>query len=181
MTDADAQYFKAHGIEARLNELINQLAEQKPSDPMEFIAQQLGGSGSPAAAAAARAIAASALCPVIPGEPAPSPSPGADGMVCPCNLFGQITFDEPVVSKHDKTQHPPWYPAISGVDMGLRVHNTLTETLVPFVPASGRRVLWYTCGPTVYDACHMVCSSCLLLLVFTIVLRCAAHAATNAA
>jgi len=24
-----------------------------------------------------------------------------------------------------------------------------------FVPASGNRVLWYTCGPTVYDACHM--------------------------
>ena len=27
--------------------------------------------------------------------------------------------------------------------------------LAPFVPASGNRVLWYTCGPTVYDKCHM--------------------------
>ena len=24
-----------------------------------------------------------------------------------------------------------------------------------FVPLSGRRVLWYSCGPTVYDASHM--------------------------
>jgi hypothetical protein len=36
------------------------------------------------------------------------------------------------------------------------VHNSLTDSLVPFVPATGgRRVLWYTCGPTVYDSCHM--------------------------
>ena len=35
------------------------------------------------------------------------------------------------------------------------VNNSLTGTLEPFVPASGNRVLWYTCGPTVYDACHM--------------------------
>jgi hypothetical protein len=25
----------------------------------------------------------------------------------------------------------------------------------PFVPKSGNRVLWYMCGPTVYDASHM--------------------------
>ena len=24
-----------------------------------------------------------------------------------------------------------------------------------FVPQNGRRVLWYSCGPTVYDASHM--------------------------
>ena len=24
-----------------------------------------------------------------------------------------------------------------------------------FIPLSGRRVLWYSCGPTVYDASHM--------------------------
>jgi hypothetical protein len=26
---------------------------------------------------------------------------------------------------------------------------------VPFVPMSGKRVLWYMCGPTVYDSAHM--------------------------
>ena len=27
---------------------------------------------------------------------------------------------------------------------------------VPFRPANpGKRVLWYTCGPTVYDSCHL--------------------------
>ena len=24
-----------------------------------------------------------------------------------------------------------------------------------FIPLNGRRVLWYSCGPTVYDASHM--------------------------
>ncbi len=34
------------------------------------------------------------------------------------------------------------------------VNNSLVDPLtnpVPFIPSSGRRVLWYTCGPTVYD------------------------------
>ena len=53
---------------------------------------------------------------------------------------------------------------VAGVDTGLMVHNTLTETMVPFVPANGRRVLWYTCGPTVYDACHMVWHPCQIFL-----------------
>jgi len=35
------------------------------------------------------------------------------------------------------------------------VNNSLTGTLEPFRPANGNQVLWYTCGPTVYDACHM--------------------------
>lgn len=48
--------------------------------------------------------------------------------------------------------------------MGLRVNNSLCgpegraaklDELVPFRPAKGRLVRWYTCGPTVYDACHM--------------------------
>mgnify|MGYP007125927303 FL=1 len=57
-------------------------------------------------------------------------------MVCPCNLFGQLSYGEPVISKKDKTEHPPWYPSQAGVDLGLRVHNTLTDQSdpVPFVP-----------------------------------------------
>ena len=38
----------------------------------------------------------------------------------------------------------------------LVVKNTLTRSKVPFIPMSGgRRVLWYMCGPTVYDSSHM--------------------------
>ncbi|XP_062513505.1 cysteine--tRNA ligase, cytoplasmic-like [Corticium candelabrum] len=37
----------------------------------------------------------------------------------------------------------------------LRLLNSLTRQKERFVPASGRRVLWYSCGPTVYDASHM--------------------------
>ena len=39
----------------------------------------------------------------------------------------------------------------------LQVHNSLTHSKVPFVPldAAGRRVTWYCCGPTVYDAGHL--------------------------
>lgn len=37
----------------------------------------------------------------------------------------------------------------------LHVWNSLTRTKVPFVPQRGRRVTWYNCGPTVYDASHM--------------------------
>eukprot|EP00299_Pterocystis_sp_00344_P019187 c9546_g1_i2.p1 GENE.c9546_g1_i2~~c9546_g1_i2.p1 ORF type:complete len:879 (+),score=259.52 c9546_g1_i2:47-2683(+) len=75
--------------------------------------------------------------------------------------FANIEFDEPV----KKNNHPPWYQPQNGVDVGLRVNNTLTggqrkgksskDELDPFIPGNGRRVLWYTCGPTVYDSCHM--------------------------
>ena len=37
----------------------------------------------------------------------------------------------------------------------LRVHNSLTEQNDAFIPLQSRTVNWYTCGPTVYDACHM--------------------------
>jgi cysteinyl-tRNA synthetase len=35
------------------------------------------------------------------------------------------------------------------------VYNSLTDSKVPFVPVDGKKVKWYTCGPTVYDVCHM--------------------------
>ncbi len=101
------------------------------------------------------------LCKPVPKNGAdvtvPPNAPGAEGKVCPCNLFGDLSFGEPVISKKEKTEHPPWYPSQAGVDVGLRVHNTLTDQSdpIPFIPGRGRRVLWYTCGPTVYDACHM--------------------------
>eukprot|EP00298_Acanthocystis_sp_HF-20_P015975 c21337_g2_i1.p1 GENE.c21337_g2_i1~~c21337_g2_i1.p1 ORF type:complete len:1000 (-),score=490.61 c21337_g2_i1:49-3048(-) len=75
----------------------------------------------------------------------------------PLVQMGSNVFEEGV----RKNKHPPWFKPKNGVDLGLLVHNTLTEAsggkqeLEPFIPANGRRVLWYTCGPTVYDSCHM--------------------------
>ena len=38
----------------------------------------------------------------------------------------------------------------------MHVNNTLVpDKSVPFAPRKGNRVLWYTCGPTVYDVAHM--------------------------
>jgi cysteinyl-tRNA synthetase len=38
---------------------------------------------------------------------------------------------------------------------GLQVYNSIGRKFEPFIPAEGRRVNWYSCGPTVYDASHM--------------------------
>lgn len=60
----------------------------------------------------------------------------------------------------DPTRRPGrlrWYaPTQSSTDLPeLYVHNSITDNLDLFRPRSGRTVTWYTCGPTVYDACHM--------------------------
>ena len=55
-------------------------------------------------------------------------------------------------------QHPKWQPPPANQGQrvtGLRVHNSLTSEKELFVPKEGNKVSWYTCGPTVYDACHM--------------------------
>eukprot|EP01006_Ploeotia_vitrea_P008701 TRINITY_DN20830_c0_g1_i1.p1 TRINITY_DN20830_c0_g1~~TRINITY_DN20830_c0_g1_i1.p1 ORF type:complete len:790 (-),score=145.35 TRINITY_DN20830_c0_g1_i1:1386-3677(-) len=53
--------------------------------------------------------------------------------------------------------HPPWYPPNdAGTTSDFMVNNSLTESKEPFFPGTpGRKVTWYTCGPTVYDSCHM--------------------------
>ncbi|KAK7206418.1 tRNA synthetases class I (C) catalytic domain-containing protein [Myxozyma melibiosi] len=53
-----------------------------------------------------------------------------------------------------KAKLPEWLPP-KGAASELKLLNTLTKTKVPFVPISGKRVTWYCCGPTVYDAGHM--------------------------
>jgi cysteinyl-tRNA synthetase len=37
----------------------------------------------------------------------------------------------------------------------FRLYNTLTRQIEPFVPADGRTVRMYTCGPTVYNPAHL--------------------------
>jgi hypothetical protein len=38
----------------------------------------------------------------------------------------------------------------------LTLYNSITKSKTPFVPLdSNRRVTWYCCGPTVYDAGHL--------------------------
>lgn len=57
---------------------------------------------------------------------------------------------------------PLWNPPVAcngedfeGKKPSLRVMNSLTRSKTPFVPAKEGRVLWYMCGPTVYDVSHM--------------------------
>lgn len=54
-----------------------------------------------------------------------------------------------------KRQQPEWKaPARAGGPV-LKLFNSLTRQKEEFVPLAGRRVQWYSCGPTVYDAAHM--------------------------
>lgn len=39
--------------------------------------------------------------------------------------------------------------------MNLRLYNSLTRSVEPFVPADGETVRMYTCGPTVYNPAHI--------------------------
>ncbi|KAJ3640885.1 hypothetical protein Zmor_027419 [Zophobas morio] len=54
-----------------------------------------------------------------------------------------------------KRVQPPWSPPEATRGPILKVFNSLTRQKEPFVPISGKKVTWYSCGPTVYDASHM--------------------------
>jgi cysteinyl-tRNA synthetase len=51
--------------------------------------------------------------------------------------------------------HPEWLQPTDGVDVGLKAINSLTGEKEVFRPMEGRKIRWYTCGPTVYDVSHM--------------------------
>ncbi|KAJ8406500.1 hypothetical protein AAFF_G00300740 [Aldrovandia affinis] len=55
----------------------------------------------------------------------------------------------------EKRVQPPWSPPTGAEPQRLRLYNSLTRSKEVFVPQSGKKVLWYCCGPTVYDASHM--------------------------
>ncbi|GAB1604321.1 cysteine--tRNA ligase, cytoplasmic [Argonauta hians] len=54
-----------------------------------------------------------------------------------------------------KRSQPTWNPPENKGIAELRLYNSLTRQKEKFVPQNGKRVLWYSCGPTVYDASHM--------------------------
>lgn len=51
--------------------------------------------------------------------------------------------------------HPAWFLPSDGQDEGLKATNSLTGEKEVFRPLEGKKVRWYTCGPTVYDVAHM--------------------------
>ncbi|KAG7204670.1 hypothetical protein KM043_005085 [Ampulex compressa] len=54
-----------------------------------------------------------------------------------------------------KRIQPSWNPPERKGGDVLRLYNSLTREKEVFIPQFGNRVLWYSCGPTVYDASHM--------------------------
>uniref|UniRef100_A0A1I8NVP6 cysteine--tRNA ligase n=1 Tax=Stomoxys calcitrans TaxID=35570 RepID=A0A1I8NVP6_STOCA len=60
------------------------------------------------------------------------------------------------------TQHHWFKPA--GVDTGIRVYNCPARRQVPLILPHENYITWYTCGPTVYDSCHLGHASCYVKL-----------------
>lgn len=58
------------------------------------------------------------------------------------------------MSNNKRTQ-PSWNPPNQKSKRSLYLYNSLTRQKEEFVPQNGKRVYWYSCGPTVYDASHM--------------------------
>ncbi|KAL4225668.1 hypothetical protein ACF0H5_016357 [Mactra antiquata] len=55
-----------------------------------------------------------------------------------------------------KRSQPAWSPpAPQKEPVKLKIYNSLTRQKEVFVPQNGNQVLWYSCGPTVYDSSHM--------------------------
>ena len=60
------------------------------------------------------------------------------------------------MSASSKVTQPKWFaPEPVDPPAPLRLYNSLTRSKDVFVPMKGKRVTWYSCGPTVYDASHM--------------------------
>ena len=54
-----------------------------------------------------------------------------------------------------KRTQPNWEPLRESEKGVLKLYNSFTRQKEIFIPNVGNRVLWYSCGPTVYDASHM--------------------------
>ncbi|KAJ3016415.1 UNVERIFIED_CONTAM: hypothetical protein HDU68_012226 [Siphonaria sp. JEL0065] len=49
---------------------------------------------------------------------------------------------------------PEWHKPHNDAPV-LKMNNSMTHTKTEFIPANGKQVNWYTCGPTVYDKSHL--------------------------
>ncbi|CAL1292113.1 unnamed protein product [Larinioides sclopetarius] len=54
-----------------------------------------------------------------------------------------------------KRSQPDWEKPVMDDKSKLKLYNSLTREKEIFIPQHGNEVLWYSCGPTVYDAAHM--------------------------
>lgn len=54
-----------------------------------------------------------------------------------------------------KRTQPYWSPPDKKDGLPLKLYNSLTRKKEEFILQNGKRVLWYSCGPTVYDVSHM--------------------------
>ncbi|XP_017756900.1 PREDICTED: cysteine--tRNA ligase, cytoplasmic [Eufriesea mexicana] len=54
-----------------------------------------------------------------------------------------------------KRIQPFWIPPQGKNSVILKLFNSLTRNKEIFIPQFGNHILWYSCGPTVYDAAHM--------------------------
>ncbi|CAM5149712.1 unnamed protein product [Natator depressus] len=70
---------------------------------------------------------------------------GSNEKIEPCKLL---------TSKGKRTQ-PRWSSPEGTKQSKLCLYNSLTRNKEVFQPQSGKKVTWYCCGPTVYDASHM--------------------------
>lgn len=54
-------------------------------------------------------------------------------------------------------QQPPWQKPDGKNLTGLNIYNSLTRSKTPFhtIDPEGKKVTWYSCGPTVYDDAHL--------------------------
>lgn len=48
-----------------------------------------------------------------------------------------------------------WEQPTNGRKTGLKLSNSLTNSIDEFIPSNGNHVSWYICGPTVYDSSHI--------------------------
>ena len=76
-------------------------------------------------------------------------------------LFFSVCVPHPVFftgfrMASSKIVQPKWFaPENNDAPAPLKLYNSLTRSKEVFVPMKGKKVTWYSCGPTVYDASHM--------------------------
>nr|XP_025859983.1 cysteine--tRNA ligase, cytoplasmic isoform X3 [Vulpes vulpes] len=72
-------------------------------------------------------------------------------------LGGPCARGEPCGRQASKSRRgqPQWSPPAGSPPCKLRLYNSLTRNKDVFIPQHGKKVTWYCCGPTVYDASHM--------------------------